>query len=369
MDLDWDAFIGEAWPWIWPSIALIAWLIVGLFLVHRLLRFLIARTARTANPYDDALVPALRRPLQVGVLIAGVALWRALAPLPPGASAALAVVTKAALVLVVILIIDGVVQTWIAVRARSSNVLATSGHVLRIAIRVVIYIVGALMLLSNVGVNVTPIVASLGVGSLAIGLALQKTLEDFFSGLLLAADQPARIGDWVEFDGLTGSVISIGWRTARILTRERTYVIVPNSVLAQSKLINRSFPDEDFLFQAEVGVGYECDLDQVVALLSEIALAVHESDPRATANYQPSPACKALGSSSIDFAVWCSARSWVEHFGLKDAVLRAIRRRFAEEGINIPFPIRTLDIPQQSVERLMALRSVPAPAGEAEPRG
>ncbi|MCA9519278.1 MAG: mechanosensitive ion channel family protein [Myxococcales bacterium] len=367
MDFDWDTFMSDAWPWIWPSVTLIAWLVLGFYLVRRLLRFLLARAEKTVNPYDDELVPTLRRPLQVGVLIAGLALWRTLAPLPPGTSTALGLVTKGAITLVIVLVIDGIIQTWMAIRARSSNVLATTGHVLRIAARVVVYIVGALMMLSNMGIDVTPIVASLGVGSLAIGLALQKTLEDFFSGLLLAADQPVRIGDWVEFDGLTGSVISIGWRSSRILTLHRTYVIVPNSVLAQSKLINRSFPDENFQFQAEVGVGYETDLDRVIEILRDVVTAVHREDKRATPDFKPIPVCKGFGDSSIDFAVWCSSKSWGEHFGLKDVVVRAIRRRFAQDGINIPFPIRTLDVPKHSVDALMALRLPSPPPTDAAP--
>ena len=109
MDFDWDTFMSDAWPWIWPSVTLIAWLVLGFYLVRRLLRILLARAEKTVNPYDDELVPTLRRPLQVGVLIAGLALWRTLAPLPPGTSTALGLVTKGAITLVIVLVIDEIV--------------------------------------------------------------------------------------------------------------------------------------------------------------------------------------------------------------------------------------------------------------------
>ncbi|PKN55265.1 MAG: hypothetical protein CVU56_22290 [Deltaproteobacteria bacterium HGW-Deltaproteobacteria-14] len=341
-------FWDEALPWIWPTAALIAWLTLGLLGGGRLVHYLTKRAEGTANIYDDLLTPRLRRPLQLGVIVVGLYVWAQFAPVHDKVRGAIDVLSKAGLIIIIVMAVDAVIQTWMQVRSQSSRVLATSGGVLRTSAKVVVFIIGSLMVLTAVGIDVTPLVASLGVGSLAVGLALQKTLEDFVAGLLLAADQPVRVGDFVEVDGLSGTVLQIGWRSSRLETRERSHVIVPNSVLAQSKLINRSRPEEQVEFIIEVGVHYDSDLDQVVRVCVEVATEIHERDPRAAPGYVPRANMARFGDSSLDFVVWCSARRFLDHFGLKDRVMRALRTRFAAEGINIPYPIRTLDVPSDS---------------------
>ena len=333
---------------MWPSAILIAWFAFAFFATRRGLHLLMERAAATDNTLDDVLVPRLKRPLQIGALLVGVNLWAQLAPVPPDLGESLAVVTKVGLIVLLLSIADGAVQSWMLVRAQRSRVLATSGGVLRTTMRVIVFIVGSLMVLSAVGIDVTPLVASLGVGSLAVGLALQKTLEDFVAGLLLAADQPVCVGDYIEVDKLEGTVLQIGWRSSHLLTRGHSHVIVPNSILAQSRVINRSRPSERVDFVIDVGVHYDSDLEHVVAVCVDTATAVHREDPRATQDFTPRANVTAFGPSSVDFVVWCSARTWLDHYGLKDAVMRSLRKRFAAEGIRIPYPIRTLDIPAHS---------------------
>jgi len=346
--MDWTEFWDRALPWIWPSAILIAWVALGFFLGRRVVRFLTKRAEASANAYDDLIAPRLRRPLQLSVILVGINLWAQLAPVPVEVGNVVGVLSKAGIIILVLLTVDAAIQSWMQVRSRSSRVMATSGGVLRTTARVVVFIIGTLMVLTAVGIDVTPLVASLGVGSLAVGLALQKTLEDFVAGLLLAADQPVRIGDFVEVEGLAGTVLQIGWRSARLETRERSHVIVPNSILAQSRLVNRSRPEEQVEFVIEVGVHYDSDLEHVAKVCVEVADALHERDPRAAPGYKPRANVVSFGGSSIDFVVWCSAQRFLDHYGLKDAMMRALRARFAAEGINIPYPIRTLDVPAGS---------------------
>jgi hypothetical protein len=151
----------------------------------------------------------------------------------------------------VILFTDGLAQGWMIARTEHSKVLKTSGGVLRTSARVLIYIIGGLMALSSIGFDVTPVLATLGIGSAAAGFALKGTLEDFLAGLLIAADQPLAVGDFIIVsDEHQGWVLAIGWRTTRILTRYDMHVIVPNSKLAQSSFINTSRPREECRFHA-----------------------------------------------------------------------------------------------------------------------
>jgi small-conductance mechanosensitive channel len=347
----------ELEPWFWGTLALVAFVIVSFFLLRRVLRFLADKAATTHSNVDDAVVLAVRRPAHVLILFAAFALWIEIVPAPDALSSQLGVVGQVVLILVIALFADGALMAIFERRKETSRVFATAGGVLRAMTRVVLFVIVGLMILDTIGVAVTPVVASLGIGSLAIGLALQSTLEDFISGLLIAADQPVTIGDFVELGerSLAGTVVRIGWRTTRIETLERVRVIVPNSVLARATLINRSRPSPVLRFQAEVGVHYHSDLRHVARVVQEVALAVQKSHPQATADFTPTVIFVAFGDSSIDLKVWLEATDWVNHFGVHDAFIKQLHERFKQEGIVIPFPIRTLDVPpalQRALERL-----------------
>jgi small-conductance mechanosensitive channel len=338
---------GRVLPWLIPSLVLIAWIATGLVASRGLVSWLSERAASTKNSLDDTIIATMRRPLWLIVILTGIQLWAGLAPLPAALDRTVDVGTKAASVFLIVMFADGFVQAWLQSRAGQSKILATSGGVLRTAAKILVYVIGILMVLSSVGIDVTPLLASLGVGSLALGLALQKTLEDFLAGLFLAADQPIRVGDYVELaNGEGGTVLTIGWRTTRLRSRLDSHIIVPNSQLATSTVVNRSMPRSDVSFTVTVGVDYASDLAEVTKVSLAVAQEVHEEQTVADSNYQPRVVFEQFGESSVDFQVWLRAISWEGHFKLKDAFIRKLHERFKVEGISIPFPIRTLDIPE-----------------------
>ena len=364
MPLAVDEFLRHAVePWFWYTLGLIAWVVGGTYVTRKTVTHLAHRAAATHTAVDDALTAAVRRPLHLGILIIGVNLWAVAVPMPAEATPYLVMGTKTSLVVLAVLFLDTFVHTWTKLREATSSVLRTSGTVLRAAARGVLYILGILVIASTVDINVTPIITTLGIGSLAIGLALQKTLEDFLAGLLIAADQPIRVGDFVELEtGDAGTVLSIGWRTVRMRRRDDTYVVVPNSRLAQASVVNRSMPTEEVGFTVPVGVHYDTDLDRASDIALQVAQLLHAEDPRAVLGHRPRLVYSAFGESAIEFVIWLRARSWEDHFGLKDAFIRALHARFLEAEIVIPFPIRTLDVPEGVVitARLEALASEPA---------
>jgi len=287
------------------------------------------------------------------ILVLGVNIWVLAVPLGARAWQVMERVNTGAGLFAVLLFLDSFISAYVTSRASTSRVLATSGPVLKSTARVLIVIVGSLMLLDSVGVDMTPILASLGVGSLAIGLALQKALEDFLSGLLIAADQPIRVGDFIEISGdEAGSVLSIGWRTTRIRTRDDMVVIIPNSKLSSSTVINRSMPGNQVEFTIDVGVAYHSDLELVAEVAKDVAKTLQESDNRGTDGYGPSLVYVGFGESSVDFRVWLKATRWEYTFNMRDAYIRALHARFKAEGITIPFPMRTLDISSEVVAQL-----------------
>lgn len=343
----------DATPWITATLLVIAFVAAGFYAVRRGLEAVARRYAGSGSVLDERFAQALARPLYLTVILLGVTLWAALVPIPAAVSAYIKKGDETIIIILIVLLADGVAEAWMLARTEQSKVLKTSGVVLRTALRAAFYIVGALMALSSLGLNVTPILASLGVTSIAIGLALQGTLEDFLAGLLLAADQPIAVGDFVELEGDQGGVVlSIGWRTTRILTRDDMHVIVPNSKLAKTTLINRSRPRESCKFRADCGVSYASDLDHVARIALEVAVAVQEGDPRGVSGFKPRVVFHGFGDSSIEFWVWLCARSWEEHFGLQDNFIRTLHKRFDRERIVFPFPTRTLDVPKGTSLRI-----------------
>jgi small-conductance mechanosensitive channel len=358
--------------WLWPSLALAVWLIEGNFLGTRLLEWLAQRALASKTEIDDTLVAAVKRPLLLILLVTGLYLWVDLVPLPERLQGYFRTATSAGAVLLLVLFVYALLHHSMVVRARTSKLFETSGGVLRAALRVVFGAIAAMLVLSALGVDITPVLASLGLGSIAIGLALQKTLEDFLAGLQLAADQTIRVGDFVSLEaGQAGTVTAIGWRTTQIRTREDTDVIVPNSKLAQSIVVNRSLTAAEMNIRVAVGVGYRSDLDQVVRVTREVACGLQETAPSAVPGFEPGVQLTAFGESRIELIVWLRARSWLHSFDLQDRAIRALHQRYGEAGIVIPFPIRTLDLPP---EVLAALKpsggaSEPARPGGRSPSG
>lgn len=338
-----DGELGVVWTHVWPVAVALAVITVGWISVSVVARRVIERW--TNGETDPAAIPKLPlRSFRVGVVLLGVIVWARLVVPTPAAKLVVDKVASVALVVLFVVMVNGLVDAWLMARSRHSRVLQTSGGVIRTTVRVVVFVVGLLMLLSAVGINVTPVIASLGIGSLAIGLALQKTLENFFAGLLIAADQPVRVGDFVEFDTHSGVVLSIGWRSTRIVTRDRNTLVIPNATLAQANLTNRSTPRELCEFRVPVGVHYSTDLAAARRAIVETATNVI---PTAVleGGFVPFARLTAFGPSSIDFVAVLSAPSWAESFKVRDVFIEQLQLRFAADGIDIPFPIQTLHAP------------------------
>jgi small-conductance mechanosensitive channel len=334
-------------PWIQATVLLMLWVLGGFYVARKAVHVFAQRAARSLSVIDDAIAAAILTPLYLLILVGGVLVWTAGVPLPAGSRGPIQLAATVVALVAATIFFDGFVRKTIELRSATSNVLATSGGVLRSAARIIVYILGGLMLLSVAEIPIAPLLTSLGIGSLAIGLALQKTLEDFIAGLLIAADQPIRVGDFVEvIDGaVSGTVLSIGWRTTRLRTREDTFIVVPNARLAQATVVNRSMPSADLCFTVPVGIAYHSDLDAAGAATVAVAQEIQANDPRAVPGYEPRVSYEAFGDSSINFRVWMRAKNWEGHFGMRDAFIRALHIRYAAEGITIPFPMRTLDLP------------------------
>jgi len=207
-----------------------------------------------------------------------------------------------------------------------------------------IVVIGFLIILSTLGISITPLITALGVGGLAVALALQDTLANLFAGIHILMEKSIRVGDFIKLEtGQEGYIEDITWRTARIRMLPNNMVVIPNSKLAQSVVTNYYLPEKRMSLLIPISVSYSSDPEKVERILVEEAKkAVGEipgllGDPEPFARFIPG-----FGESSLDFTLICQVQEFVDQYLAQHELRKRIFRRFKEEGIEIPFPHRTV---------------------------
>lgn len=259
------------------------------------------------------------------------------------------IVAQLLLILALVIFVDRLINGLVGRYADRNVSFRTSKGIMQGITHIVILGLGLLMILSTIGISLTPIIASLGITSLALALALQPTLENFFSGIQLVIDKPIRMGDFIELDsGEQGFVEKIGWRSTWIRMLPNNIVIMPNSVLSKSKLINYYYPEKQLSVPVEVGVHYNSDLEHVERVTLEVAREILKSHKWGVEEYQTFVVFHTFDDSSINFTVMLRAQEYFNRFWVKSAFIKALHKRYREEGITIPYPIRAINYDQEN---------------------
>ncbi len=207
---------------------------------------------------------------------------------------------------------------------------------------VVVYGIGALIVLDTLGVTISPLLGALGITGLALALAVQPTLGNFFAGTYVLSDGALNVGDYIELaGGPSGYVIEVGWRSTKIRTVYNNMVIIPNSVLSDTIVTNYQSPSNAVSVLVHCGVSYESDLQQVHDLALEASRAAIKDNPHAT-DSDPVVNFRSFGDSNIDFYVFAQANDRIASFRLTSDIIREIHARFTEAGIEINYPVRKL---------------------------
>ena len=192
----------------------------------------------------------------------------------------------------------------------------------------------------NLGKALTSLLAGAGVVGLAIGLALQGTLANTFAGLILSFRKKIQIGNWVETTGYSGEVIDINLKDFTLKEADNNIVVIPNKTILENPLKNYSLTTRMRVF-LECGVGYESDLEKVEQLTKEVIAKTFDQveKPEDVEFYYTE-----FGDSSINYLCrfWIDAESMLEKLRAKTKAIIEIKKAYDKEGINIPFPIRTL---------------------------
>ncbi|MAG37500.1 MAG: mechanosensitive ion channel protein MscS [Dehalococcoidia bacterium] len=206
-----------------------------------------------------------------------------------------------------------------------------------------IVIVGALIILEQVGIPVAPLLAGLGIGGLAVALAAQSTLANLLAGLSIFIDGTVRVGDMVELDdGQRGFVEDVGWRTTKLRLPANNLVIIPNGKLADSIMTNYQMPNDEVSVYVPNGVAYDSDLDQVEEITLEVANQLVRDTPGAATDFAPIMRYTEFADSNINFTVIMRAKDWPTSRLMRHRFIKAVKRRYDKEGIEIAFPARNI---------------------------
>ena len=209
------------------------------------------------------------------------------------------------------------------------------------ASKVLVLLVGVIIALDKIGIAIAPILTALGVGGLAVALALRDTLENLFAGFHVLASGQIKVGNYIRLEGgEEGFVEDITWRNTVIRQPSDNLIIVPNSKLSSSIVINFHKPDSELAVIVPVGVSYDSDLEKVEKITIEVAKEVQKEVEGAVPDFEPFIRYTAFGDFSINFNVILRAKDVPSQHVLRHEFIKRLKRRYEEEGIKIPFPIR-----------------------------
>jgi small-conductance mechanosensitive channel len=300
----------------------------------------------TETKWDDIIVAAIGTPVQVGIVAISVYIALKSFDIVPAQYAW--ILSDKVLNSLYILI-----GTWIA-SSLLHDIVRIYGHeladktegdaddrivdLLELAVRYIVWFVGIMLVFVNLKIDITPFLAGAGIAGLALALAAQDLISNFFGGAIITMDKPFKIGDRIEVDTYYGDVMSIGTRSTRVRTIDGKIVTLPNNKITSTSIVNYSEPDPKIRYTLPITVAYGSDIGRVKTVLFEVV----QDAVKNTEYFADEPAPKIFfqefGDSSLKFVIYVWAKAYNVPDEVKDAINVRIAARFAAEAIEIPFP-------------------------------
>lgn len=336
------------WNLLIPALILGASLLMGFVLNYLLRRYITRHTDLAPDSALGVLLHAVRGLPRLWCFAIGVYWTIHTVGLIEPVQRLLAYILFTILVFSITRVIVRTLERIIALRTAEARSAAAATSLLTNLVAITIYAAGAIIVLGYYGISIAPLITALGVGGMAVALGLQESLANLFAGLHLILSKQVRVGDYIRLDSDNeGRVTDITWRYTTILTSANNTVVVPNAKLSSAILTNYDMPEPQIAVIIPVGVSYDSDLEKVETVTVAVAADVME---RLEGSMVKTPAVffHTFGDSSIDFNVVLYARRFTDRTQLKHEFIKALTQRYREEGIDIPFPVRTILRPESS---------------------
>jgi len=318
-------------------------LLLGLLFEKVILKKLKALADRTKWEYDEIIIGALRRRMTRWFVMAGFYSVLQWLPLPFELSHFLRSGLFVIFILSVTSAISCIAVSLINTYSKKAQGVFPSTSIFSNLTILTVFIIGLLFIMQSLGISVTPLLTALGVGGLAVALALQDTLSNFFAGLHILMSGPIKPGDYVKLDtGEEGYIVDITWRNTSIKALLDNMIIVPNSKMASAKITNYSLPCKEVFVHIPLGVSYCSNLERVEKITIQVAKEVMLDVPGGMPGYDPAIRFNRFGDFSIQFNVYLRAKEFADQYLIRHEFIKRLQQRYRAEGIDIPFPIQTV---------------------------
>lgn len=332
--------------WAWVAMLFLAGALVGYGIETIVMSAARTWAKRTRWRFDDAVVDALHP--SVAALAFVVVVWTGLHYLPiifsdttvliiDNASISVGVFAAA---LGAVRIVRVLLHARAASQARWRPLAVTGSRI----IALIVYVVAFLVVINHFGIEITPILTTLGIAGLAVALALQDTLANVFSGIWIQTQGSMQPGHYIRLEDqkLEGFVDEVGWRTTKVRTLPGNLIVIPNQAVAKTTITDFSSPEPKMGTSITIMTGFEADPERVVPLMLEECMAA--ADEVSFILKEPAPAARLNKAVENGWEYWMSI--WVPHYynqwNAQGYVLNRIRKRFLREGIRMPYPIREI---------------------------
>jgi small-conductance mechanosensitive channel len=329
-----------SWPvidrWIWTAGTIVSAFVIG-FLVNRIVIARLQRLAeKTAGDWDDAVILELRRRIPFWAFLIGVRVSAVYWPLQPATVNVISKLTAAVAVLSVTSAAAGIaVRLMTSLGPRLNQDMQVSG-LMQNVVRMTIFTVGLLVVLRGIGVEITPVLAALGVGGLAVALALQEPLSNLFAGLFIAIAGQIRIGDYIRLEpGPEGTVNDFSWNATQLVTGPGNIVIIPNAKLAQALITNFHRPSRDSGLSIELTVAPGSDLAVVERIGVEVGRAVMRDVPGGMSASEPTVRFIGFTDLGVRFAVNVRAQQFIDQALVRHELIKRLNGALTDAGVEM----------------------------------
>ncbi|MFD0384910.1 mechanosensitive ion channel family protein [Streptomyces stramineus] len=328
------------------GIALAAGLAVALLL--RVILRLGVRAARTRWGGDDIIVDVLRTLAPWSAVAVGAASAAAALPLSRQVGHTVSQVLTACVMLTATFTAARVISGLVRSVAQSRSGVGGSATIFVNITRIGVLAMGFLIVLETLGISIAPLLTALGVGGLAIALALKDTLANLFAGVHILVSKTVQPGDYIQLSsGEEGYVRDINWRITVVEELSNNLVIIPNAKLAGTNMTNCSRPEPMLTVTVQVGVGYDSDLEHVERVTNEVVESVMKDVDGAVPDHEPAVRFHTFGDSRIGFTVVLGVGEFSDQYRIKHEFIKRLHTRYRDEGIRIPAPARTVALQQK----------------------
>lgn len=330
-----------------PLMLLIGCILIGLIIELLLYKRLNAAVVRSKWKMDDIIVNAFRGITGVLFFAGGSYAFIRTAPTHTYSLAGTRIIYMVVVFTFAVLVARFFVGL-VRLKAKSANRNPATSIVSNI-IRITTYTIGLLIVLQSFGVSITPVLTALGVGALAVALALQDTLSNLFAGIQVIALRQVRINDYVKLEsGDEGYIADITWRNTIIRSLSNNYIIIPNSKMANAILTNYYRPEKEMAVLVELGVSFGSDLEKVERITIEAGREIMKKTTGAVPEFDPFIRYHTIGDSAIKFSVILRGKEFTDQYLIKHEFIQLIISRYRQHAIEIPFPVRHVLMEKQT---------------------